>query len=204
MLSDKVLNIPELGDEGLLFARPGFNVIGTANTRDQGVNEMSSALKRRFNFETRRAKWLPKATALGVKDLLWTCLQWDVMVGLLKDRDMIACLPVHDRYNEGSLSQFQDMMAQLLDQIEMGCLPYTFSQSAFVSLQRVYTVGDRGRSSRLVIGMSERLDNMKPALYCKLFVHAKMFIESACYLTHDTQERSCQHESAGAFFVERS
>ena len=52
VLSDKVLNIPELGDGGLLFAKPGFNVIGTANTRDKGVNEMSSALKRRFNFET--------------------------------------------------------------------------------------------------------------------------------------------------------
>ena len=52
VLSDKVLNVPELGDEGLLFAKAGFNVIGTANTRDKGVNEMSSALKRRFNFET--------------------------------------------------------------------------------------------------------------------------------------------------------
>lgn len=52
VISDKVLNVPELGEEGLLFARPGFNVIGTANTRDKGVNEMSSALKRRFNFET--------------------------------------------------------------------------------------------------------------------------------------------------------
>ena len=52
VLSDKVMNIPELGDEGLLFARPGFNVIGTANTRDKWVNEMSSALKRRFSFET--------------------------------------------------------------------------------------------------------------------------------------------------------
>lgn len=52
VLSDKVLNVPELGDGGILFARPGFNVIGTANTRDKGVNEMSSALKRRFNFET--------------------------------------------------------------------------------------------------------------------------------------------------------
>lgn len=52
VMSDKVLNVPELGDEGILFARPGFNVIGTANTRDKGVNEMSSALKRRFNFET--------------------------------------------------------------------------------------------------------------------------------------------------------
>lgn len=52
ILSDKVLNVPELGDDGILFAKHGFNVIGTANTRDKGVNEMSSALKRRFNFET--------------------------------------------------------------------------------------------------------------------------------------------------------
>ncbi len=52
VMSDKVLNVPELGEEGLLFAKAGFNVIGTANTRDKGVNEMSSALKRRFNFET--------------------------------------------------------------------------------------------------------------------------------------------------------
>jgi len=54
VLSDRVLAIPELGDaEGsLLLARPGFNVIATANTRDRGVNEMSAALKRRFNFET--------------------------------------------------------------------------------------------------------------------------------------------------------
>jgi hypothetical protein len=36
----------------MVFARHGFNVIATANTRDRGVNEMSAALKRRFNFET--------------------------------------------------------------------------------------------------------------------------------------------------------
>ena len=52
VMSDQILNIPELGDEGLVLARPGFNIIGTANTRDKGVNEMSGALKRRFNFET--------------------------------------------------------------------------------------------------------------------------------------------------------
>lgn len=52
VMSDKVLNIPEIEDNALLFAKPGFNIIGTANTRDKGVNEMSSALKRRFNFET--------------------------------------------------------------------------------------------------------------------------------------------------------
>ena len=37
-----------------LWKSLGFNVIGTANTRDRGVNEMSAALKRRFNFETVR------------------------------------------------------------------------------------------------------------------------------------------------------
>ncbi len=53
VLSDKVLSIPELRDEQrTLLAKPGFNVIATANIRDRGVHEMSSALKRRFNFET--------------------------------------------------------------------------------------------------------------------------------------------------------
>jgi MoxR-like ATPase len=53
ILSDRVLSIPELsGDDRSLYARTGFNVIATANTRDRGVNEMSAALKRRFNFET--------------------------------------------------------------------------------------------------------------------------------------------------------
>jgi len=52
-LSDKVLFVPELtGDDAVVLAKPGFNVVATANTRDRGVNEMSAALKRRFNFET--------------------------------------------------------------------------------------------------------------------------------------------------------
>ena len=53
VLSDKVLMVPELDREDrVLLAQKGFNVIATANIRDRGVNEMSSALKRRFNFET--------------------------------------------------------------------------------------------------------------------------------------------------------
>jgi MoxR-like ATPase len=52
ILSEKVIAIPELGDAAIVRAAPGFNVIGTANLRDRGVSEMSSALKRRFNFET--------------------------------------------------------------------------------------------------------------------------------------------------------
>lgn len=53
ILSDRVMLVPELKDEGrTLYAAQGFNVIATANTRDRGVNEMSAALRRRFNFET--------------------------------------------------------------------------------------------------------------------------------------------------------
>ncbi|MHA6760005.1 ATP-binding protein [Streptacidiphilus sp. PAMC 29251] len=53
LLSERVVAIPELGGaDGMVFARQGFNIIATANTRDRGVNEMSAALKRRFTFET--------------------------------------------------------------------------------------------------------------------------------------------------------
>lgn len=47
ILSEKVLPVPELGLS--VQAAKGFNVIATANNRDRGVNELSSALKRRFN-----------------------------------------------------------------------------------------------------------------------------------------------------------
>lgn len=48
ILSEKRISIPELSKE--LPAQKGFSIIATANTRDKGVNEMSSALKRRFNI----------------------------------------------------------------------------------------------------------------------------------------------------------
>jgi MoxR-like ATPase len=48
ILSEKTLPIPELGSE--VQAQRGFNVIATANNRDKGVNELSSALTRRFNI----------------------------------------------------------------------------------------------------------------------------------------------------------
>jgi MoxR-like ATPase len=47
ILSEKTLPIHELDSE--LRAARGFNIIATANDRDRGVNELSSALKRRFN-----------------------------------------------------------------------------------------------------------------------------------------------------------
>ena len=59
ILSERRLAIPELEEEGAVagethteYAAKGFNIIATANLRDRGVSEMSSALKRRFNFET--------------------------------------------------------------------------------------------------------------------------------------------------------
>ncbi|MDO5558585.1 MAG: AAA family ATPase [Oscillospiraceae bacterium] len=48
ILSEKRISVPELSEE--VPAKKGFSVIATANTRDKGVNEMSSALKRRFNI----------------------------------------------------------------------------------------------------------------------------------------------------------
>jgi MoxR-like ATPase len=47
ILSEKVLPVPELDTE--VAAIQGFNLIATANDRDRGINELSSALRRRFN-----------------------------------------------------------------------------------------------------------------------------------------------------------
>ena len=47
VLSEKMLPVPELNES--VYAVRGFNIIATANNRDKGVNELSSALKRRFN-----------------------------------------------------------------------------------------------------------------------------------------------------------
>lgn len=55
ILSDRVLHVPELeGEHATVFAANGFNMLATANLRDRGVHELSSALKRRFHFETVR------------------------------------------------------------------------------------------------------------------------------------------------------
>jgi MoxR-like ATPase len=47
VLSEKTLPVPELGSE--VQALRGFNVVATANDRDRGVNDLSAALRRRFN-----------------------------------------------------------------------------------------------------------------------------------------------------------
>ncbi len=48
ILSEKRISVPELGME--IPANKGFSMIATANTKDKGVNDMSAALKRRFNI----------------------------------------------------------------------------------------------------------------------------------------------------------
>jgi MoxR-like ATPase len=48
IMSEKTIAIPELEKE--IQATRGFSIIATANTRDRGINDMSAALKRRFNI----------------------------------------------------------------------------------------------------------------------------------------------------------
>src|SRR6267142_5253242 len=48
LLSEKRVSVPELMTE--VPAAKGFSLIATSNTRDRGVNDMSAALKRRFNM----------------------------------------------------------------------------------------------------------------------------------------------------------
>lgn len=92
LLSDKVLHVPELsGEDALVFAQRGFNVLATANIRDRGVHEMSSALKRRFNFETVRPIADAKLEARLVREQTHALLRHaQVDVGL--DEDVIELL----------------------------------------------------------------------------------------------------------------
>jgi MoxR-like ATPase len=47
VLSERYISVPELNET--IMARQGFGIIGTANDKDKGTNELSAALKRRFN-----------------------------------------------------------------------------------------------------------------------------------------------------------
>ncbi len=91
VMSDKVLNIPEM--DRALFAQKGFNVIATANSRDRGVNEMSSALKRRFNFETVKPIDNLKLESLIIKKETEKLLKYnDIKVDI--DDDIIEMLAI--------------------------------------------------------------------------------------------------------------
>ncbi|MFQ5978623.1 MAG: AAA family ATPase [Candidatus Heimdallarchaeota archaeon] len=76
IMSEKSMAIPELSENNLVFANHGFNVIATANLRDKGVNELSAALKRRFNYITipilKNLKTEVKLVEQRTQDLLLT------------------------------------------------------------------------------------------------------------------------------------
>lgn len=92
ILSEKTLPIPELDRE--IQAIRGFNVIATANNRDKGVNDLSSALKRRFNTvnfafarHDRRRNRHRSVAGWRASRLLWTfrqrSLRWKRFAGWL-------------------------------------------------------------------------------------------------------------------------
>jgi MoxR-like ATPase len=98
ILSDRVMAVPELQGEGrTLFARHGFNVVATANTRDRGVNEMSAALKRRFNFETvQPIGSLRDEMALVQRETDRLLVQAGVPVGLPDDMNEVLVTTFHE------------------------------------------------------------------------------------------------------------
>ena len=52
ILSERIMVIPELPSaQSTHFATAGFNIVATANSVDEGIQRMSSALKRRLSFE---------------------------------------------------------------------------------------------------------------------------------------------------------
>ncbi len=85
LLSEKRLSIPELAKE--VPASKGFSVIATANTRDRGVNDMSAALKRRFNIVV-----LPSPATLELEmDIVKRRVQ-----ELATNLDLKAAVPAHE------------------------------------------------------------------------------------------------------------
>jgi len=101
LLSDKALHVPELtGEDAVVFAARGFNLLATANLRDRGVHEMSSALKRRFNFETVRPISDRSLEARLIAEQTATLLQRsDVDVRLEPDVVELLVTAFHDLRN---------------------------------------------------------------------------------------------------------
>ncbi len=104
LLSEKRVSIPELLTE--IPAQKGFSVIATANTRDRGVNDMSAALKRRFNLVV-----LPTPTDIEVEiEIVQQRVQ-----ELSKDLNIQAELPSDSTVNQ-VVTIFRELrMGQTLD-----------------------------------------------------------------------------------------
>ena len=71
VLSDRVVVVPEIpGDDGVILAREGFNLVATSNSVDAGVHQMSAALKRRMDFEEiRPIKSLPDEIGVVLREV---------------------------------------------------------------------------------------------------------------------------------------
>ncbi|WP_061249442.1 AAA family ATPase [Leptospira alstonii] len=106
ILSDRVLHIPELNEkENALFAKQGFNIIATSNTRDRGTNEMSSALKRRFNFETvAPISSISEEQALVEREMERLLKQANVPVRLPEDLTQVLVTSFHELRNSKTIS----------------------------------------------------------------------------------------------------
>lgn len=106
VLSDRVLHMPELnGEENALFAKQGFNIIATSNTRDRGTNEMSSALKRRFNFETvMPISNIAEEQALVEREMERLLKQANVPAKLPEDLTQVLVTCFHELRNSKTIS----------------------------------------------------------------------------------------------------
>lgn len=71
VFSDRVVVVPEIpGDDGVILAREGFNLVATPNRLDAGVHEVSAALKRRMDFEEiRPIKNLPDEIGVVLREV---------------------------------------------------------------------------------------------------------------------------------------
>lgn len=97
LLSEKRISVPELNME--VPAKKGFSVIATANTRDKGVNDMSAALKRRFNIVI-----LPSPETLGAEmEIVRTRIEQ-----LSENLDLNAALP-KDKVIEKVCTVFREL-----------------------------------------------------------------------------------------------
>lgn len=131
ILSEKQLTIPELSIS--IQAKPGFNLIGTANLADRGVNEMSSALKRRFNFEA--------VPVLQDKELERQLICSEVSaklkqqaISVVIDKDLVAVLvDVFHDLRQKQQSQLQSMSAVLSSAEAVNIVHSCALQSHFMS-----------------------------------------------------------------------
>jgi MoxR-like ATPase len=146
-LSDRVLTVPELsGEDALVFAREGFNVIATANTRDRGVNEMSAALKRRFNFETVFA--IPDlGTELDLVEAEASALLRDSGVEAPPRRDVLEVLVTAFRELRTGLTDRGDSMERLSSVMSTA---EAVSVAHAVGLRGWFLRGDAGSAADLV------------------------------------------------------